>query len=359
MHIAIDASRTTVQQATGTEHYALQLIRAVLNQPRQHHFTLYFRDPPTPDLFPQHDQVDFRVIPLKRAWTHLRLASAVTLQPPDLLWVPAHTLPFMFRGQGAVTVHDLGYKYFPSAHPVKTRFYLDLTTRYSARRASVVIADSQATRADLSRFYGTDASKIHVVYPGVDAPPVGDFEAVKARFHLPERYFLFVGTLQPRKNIERLVDAYLRYRQQTHDPAGLVLAGKAGWLYNPAWMQTGEGIIQTGYISDEEKGALYQNALAFVFPSLYEGFGFPVLEAMALNAPVLCSQTSSLPELVGDAAVLVDPLNVEQITQGMLQLDQDASLRQVLVQGGVQQVAKFTWEQAATDLLNALETVDR
>ena len=141
------------------------------------------------------------MIPFARAWTHLRFAAELWRDRPDLTWVPAHTLPALFPGRAAVTIHDLGYKLFPQAHPPMQRLYLDLTTRYSAARAAVVLADSQATADDLTRFYGTPASKIRVVYPGVDAPPVGDVAAVRAKYGLPERYFLFLGTLQPRKNI--------------------------------------------------------------------------------------------------------------------------------------------------------------
>ena len=179
-----------------------------------------------------------------------------------------------------------------------------------------MLADSQATADDLMRFYGTPAAKIRVVYPGVDAPPIGDVAAVRAKYGLPERYFLFLGTLQPRKNIARIVQAYSRWRAaHPDDPAALVLAGGQGWLYDPAWTAGVDGVILPGYVDDADKGALYAGALALVFPSLYEGFGFPVLEAMHCGTPVICSNTSSLPELAGDAALLVDPLDVDAMAE--------------------------------------------
>lgn len=357
MHIAIDASRTTVAKVTGTEHYALQMIRAIITRNTANTFTLYFREPPVPDLFPQAQQVSQRVIPFPRAWTHVRLAAELLRDRPDLLWVPAHALPFAFPGRAAVTVHDLGYRYFPEAHPANQRRYLDLTTRTSTARASVVLADSRATADDLTRFYGTPPGKIQVVYPGVDVPEISDIDAVRRKYALPDRYFLFIGTLQPRKNIARIAAAY-KHWQVAHpdDPAALVLAGARGWLFDPAWLEGIDRVILTGYVDAADKGALYAGALALIFPSLYEGFGFPVLEAMGCGVPVVCSNTSSLPELAGDAALLVDPLSVEAAADAMARLSKDATLRADLSERGKAQATRFTWDTAASAALAALES---
>jgi glycosyltransferase involved in cell wall biosynthesis len=359
LRIAIDASRTTVTRLTGTEHYALALIRALIAQNMQHHFTLYFRDAPPAGLFPQSAPITRRVIPFRRAWTHLRFAAAIWRDRPDVTFVPAHTLPFVFPGRAVVTAHDLGFKHFPEAHPARSRFYLDLTTRYSTHRAAVVLADSQATADDLGRFYGTPADKIHVVYPGVDAPPINPVDG-GAKYSLPARYFIFIGTLQPRKNIQRIVQAYKGYRQQTAtDPVGLVLAGGQGWLYDPAWTAGVEGVHLPGYIDEADKGALLAGAVALVFPTLYEGFGFPVVEAMHCGTPVVTSITASLPELAGDAALTVDPLDVEAITAALLRLDEDAALRADLAALGEKQAARFTWARAAQQTLTALEAASK
>ena len=358
MRIAIDASRCTVPRVTGTENYAIQLLRALIRLNTVHHLTLYFRDQPRPDLFPDSPLVEQRVIPFQRLWTHVRFAAALWQDKPDVTFVPAHTLPFVFPGHAIATVHDLGFKYFPQAHPIVQRRYLDCTTRYSARRANLILADSQATADDLTTFYGTAVSKIRVVYPGVDKPVIGDVDAVRRKFNLPERYFLFIGTLQPRKNIARLVQAYALWRKQhPNDSTTLVLAGGQGWLYDPAWTANIEGIHLTGYIDEVDKGALYAGALALVFPSLYEGFGFPVLEAMHCGTPVIASSTSSLSELVGNAGLLVDPLNIEAIATAMNQLSTDGYLRQYYSQLGYPQAEKFTWYAAARQLLSALETL--
>jgi glycosyltransferase involved in cell wall biosynthesis len=361
LRIAIDASRTTVARITGTEHYALQLIRALIDHnatlSMPHELLLFFRNAPPDDLFPNHQHVTFRVIPFARLWTHLRFAAALWQDKPDITFVPAHTLPFLFAGRAAVTVHDLGYRYFPQSHPTVQRWYLDWTTRYSANRANIIFADSQATADDLRRFYGVSAEKIHVVYPGVDSIPIGDIEATRSKYNLPQRYFLFIGTLQPRKNIARLVQAYARYQTMTHDDTALVLAGGKGWLYDSAWTAGVENVILTGYIDEADKGTLYTGAQALVFPSLYEGFGFPVLEAMGCGTPVICSNTSSLPELAGDAALLVDPLDVDGLATAMQRLVTDEALRKDLIERGKVQIKKFTWKPAAQAAMKALEHV--
>jgi glycosyltransferase involved in cell wall biosynthesis len=355
--IAIDASRTTVARVTGTEHYALQLIRAMIKLNDTHPITLYFRDAPRPHLFPPSPNVEHRVIPFRRAWTHLRFAAALWKDHPDVTFVPAHTLPFAFPGRAVVTVHDLGFRYFPEAHLTRDRLYLDWTTRYSARRAHTILADSEATKHDLTLFYGTPPEKIQVVYPGVEIAPPHDLQAVRTKYGLPEHYFLFIGTLQPRKNIARLVQAFARYRSQTGDDAVLVLAGGKGWLYDPRWVEGVEGVILPGYIDDADKSTLYQGAIATLFPSLYEGFGFPVIESMLCGTPVIGSNTSSVPELVRDAGLLVNPLSVDEITAAMVRIESEMGLRSRLREAGYAQAAKFTWEAAAQNLLQVLEQV--
>lgn len=348
MYIAIDASRTTVARITGTERYALELIRAIIRQDQNDAITLYFRDSPPVDLFPSAENVTYRIIPFRRAWTHVRFAAAIWQDRPDVTFVPAHTLPVAFPGRAVVTVHDLGYRHFPQAHTPQSRLYLDWTTRYSAARASVVLADSQATADDLTRFYGTPAGKIRVVYPGVDAPSVRPVD------DLPPRYFLFLGTLQPRKNIACIVAAYAHYREWVTDPAALVLAGGRGWRYDPAWVEGVDGVVLPGYVDEDQKGALYAGALGLVFATLYEGFGFPVIEAMHCGTPVITSTTSSLPELAGDAALLVDPTDVDDIAGAMVKLDREPAVREQLRLAGYKQARQFTWDRTAKKALEAM-----
>lgn len=368
LRIAIDASRATKRQPTGTEYYALRLIQALIkaNELRTEPFqlSLYFRDRPPANLFAKSPHVSEIVIPFPRLWTQLRWAAALWHARPDITFSPAHTLPFLFPGRAVVTVHDLGYKHFPDAHGAAQRAYLDLTTRYSAARAALVLADSQATAHDLGRFYGTSAAKIRVVYPGVDGDSFSsaksDTEAVRAKYQLPARYFAFIGTLQPRKNIERLIQAFRRWRETHADPeAALVLAGAKGWLFDESCLDGAEMVHVTGYIDEADKGGLLAGAIALVFPSLYEGFGFPVLEAMHCGTPVITSKTSSLPELVGDAGLLVDPERVADIAAAMSRVCEDEALGQALIERGCLQVKRFTWNKAAENVMNAFDELAR
>jgi len=359
LRIAIDASRTTADRPTGTEHYARRLIHAFveanLSRGEPQDLALYFREAPAPDLFPANAMTRQIVLPWRRAWTHLRFARELWATRPDVCFVPAHTLPLLFPGRALVTVHDLGYKHFPAAHPQMQRRYLDITTAHSQRRATLVLADSRATAADLSRYYGAPQEKIRVLYPGVDADSLRfeakDIARVRDRYQLPERFFLFIGTLQPRKNIQGIVKAFARWQQQVGDRrTGLVLAGGKGWLFDETWLARAENVRTPGYIDEGDKGALLSQALALLFPSFYEGFGFPVLEAMICGTPVIASNTSSLPELVGEAGLLVDPRDTAAISAAMQRYNSDSDLRESMIRKGKRQAAAFTWGRAATRL---------
>jgi glycosyltransferase involved in cell wall biosynthesis len=369
--IGIDASRATVARRTGTELYSLHLIQALLDLDTAHRWRLYFNQPPAPELFAAQllagRPFEQRVIPFPRLWTHLRLGLEVALRPPDVLFVPSHVLPRLTRPPAVVTVHDLGYLRFPEAHPPRQRRYLDWSTRHNARTARVVIADSQATKRDLVAHYRTPARKIVVAYPGPEPglAPVRDpqaLAAVKRRYGIRGAYFLHVGTLQPRKNLARLIQAFANVR--THAPASdvqLVLAGKKGWLYDDLFEQVRrlglqERVLFPGYV--EHKAALLSGALAYVLPSLYEGFGFPALEAQVCETPLVCANSTSLPEVAGDAALLVDPLDVDDLAAAMLRLLDDAELRAALVARGRRNCQRFTWRSCAQAVLQAIETIE-
>ena len=362
--IAIDASRSARARPTGTEVYALRLIQSLIsaNERRRepYRLSLYFRDDPPAGLFRKSRHVRQIVLKSPRLWTHLRWAAALWKARPALSFAPAHTLPFCFPGKAVVTVHDLGYKHFPDAHPALQRFYLDITTRFSQARAARILADSQATADDLARFYGTPAHKIRVVYPGVDALDSNSgadaIDSARAKYGLPRRYFLFLGTLQPRKNIERLIQAFGRWRREHDgDGAALVLAGAKGWLFDEAWLKDAPQVHVTGYIDEADKGGLLAGAIALVFPSLYEGFGFPAVEAMRCGCPVIASKTSSLGELVGEAGLLVDPFDVSDIAAAMGRCGDDPALRAQLIERGFQRARRFTWTAAAAQALEAFD----
>jgi glycosyltransferase involved in cell wall biosynthesis len=363
MLIGIDASRAVVARPTGTEVYSRRLIQALLElesqqTPVRHVFRLYLRDAPPADAFPG---ADLRVIPFPRLWTHIRLSWEMTRRPPDALFVPAHVLPPIHPGASLVTIHDLGYLYFPQAHPRLQRLYLDLSTRWNARAAACIVADSKATKADLVARYRTPPEKIVVAYPGYDdtLAPVRDpavIEAAKARYGIAGDYLLYLGTLQPRKNLARVIEAFASLQSG----ASLVLAGRRGWLYDDLFDRVRRLGLERrvrfpGYVADEDKAALLSGASAFVFPSLYEGFGLPVLEAQACGCPVITSTTSSLPEVAGDAALLVDPQDTVAIAAAIRRIAADSGLRTTLVERGLANVRRFSWEACARATLDAIE----
>lgn len=355
--VGIDASRAISPRPTGTETYSLRLIQALLSLNPPWRVRLYFRQAPPEGLFLQ---ADLRIIPFPRLWTHIRLSWEMTRRSPDLLFVPAHVLPLVHPRRSLVTVHDLGYRYFPQAHTRFQRVYLDLSTRWNARSAAHILADSQATRADLARMYGTPPAKVTVAYPGYDESlaPVRDpaiLAAVRDRYSIPGTYFLYLGTLQPRKNLARLVLAFSRLPTR----ATLVLAGQRGWLADDLFalirrMGLEGRVLCPGYIRPEDRAPLFSGALAFVFPSLYEGFGLPVLEAQACGCPVICSNTSSLPEVAGDGALQVPPEDIAALADAMARLEDDPDLRRDLTERGFANLRRFSWEQCARTVLQVM-----
>ncbi len=360
--VGIDASRAVSPFPTGTETYSRSLIQALLASSAGHRFRLYFRTP-APDGFAG---AELCPLPFPRLWTHVRLSWEMMRRPPDLLFVPAHALPLVHPRRSLVTVHDLGYVYFPTAHPLSQRLYLDLSTRWNARAAAHLLADSEATRVDLARFYGTPPDKVTVAYPGYDQTlhPVRDPAAIAAareRYAIPPSYFLYLGTLQPRKNLARLIDAFAHLCADGPDDLCLVLAGRRGWLYDDLFAQVRRlglqgRVLFPGYVAEQDKAALLSGALAFVFPSLYEGFGLPLLEAQACGCPVVCANTSSLPEVAGAGALQVDPQDTCALAAAMARLAREPQLRAALVEAGFANLPRFSWERCARTVL---EVIDR
>ena len=328
-------------------------------------FTLYFNRPPSAGLFPTQCHFQTKVMPFPRLWTHLRLSLEMATRPPDVLFVPAHVLPLIHPRRSVVTIHDLGYLYYPSAHRRLDRYYLRLSTAYNARSAAHIIADSEATKRDIIQYLNISPAKISVVYPapGPEFQPVtdeGQLDAVKGRYGIEGDYILHLGTLQPRKNIARLITAYAKLREEGKIQVRLVLAGKKGWLTQEALgplEKLKDGIVLTGFLSQDDLPALLSGATAFVMPSLFEGFGLPVLEAMSCGTPVMAANSSSLPEVTGEAAVLVDPLSIDSIAEGIRSVVEDKDLQAQLREKGLAQARRFTWQEAARKTLDILRTV--
>lgn len=376
MIIGVDASRALRLPRTGTERYALEIITALLHLPSapRHTWRLYVdRDPTQPPAWarpPLPDYATWRILPARRLWTHYKLAAEVIRDRPDVLFVPSHVLPLRLPAQlppMVVTVHDLGYLYEPQAHPWAQRLYLRVGTRWSVAAATRVIAVSHATAADVVTHAGGDPARVRVVHEAgarLARPTTGQTEALRARLGLPAAYALYVGTLQPRKNLARLVEAYGRLAATGQADFDLVLAGRAGpraaALLDAVRRSPAVARIHLpGYVDDAELPALLAGACCFCYPSLHEGFGLPVLEAQQLGVPVMTANNSSLPEIAGDAAILVDALDVEAMANAMLQLSRDEALRDRLIAAGYANVQRFSWDKAAAETLAVLEEAAR
>lgn len=362
--IGIDASRAVTEAPTGTEYYSRALIDALLRQSSPFRFRLYTRTNPAPGIFPRTNNYEIRAMPFPRLWTHLRLAYEMLVRAPDALFVPAHVMPPIHPRRSLVTVHDLGYRFFPQAHPLLQRLYLDYSTRWNVRTAEVVIADSYATRDDIVREYHAPADKIQVVYPSYNTDifrPVSDparIEGFKARYGLERPYLVSVGTLHPRKNYERLIEAFAGLPSEYL----LVIAGKRGWMFGPIEARVRElGMTERvkflDYVPLQDMPALYAGAELAVLPSLYEGFGFPALEAQACETPLVCSNSSSLPEVAGEGAFYFDPLNAIEMRQALRLVLEDRGLGMHLVGRGRENVRRFAWDAAAKRILEILNAV--
>jgi len=299
---------------------------------------------------------------LARIWNRLHLplpVEAFTGQV-DLFHATDFVLPPTLRQTRTILqVHDLSFVRVPEAAPPRLKAYLDRVVPASINRADYVLADSQATKNDLIELYDVPSQKVAVLYGGVDPnfSPASDKDilAVRHKYHLNNFRFIFsVGTVQPRKNYGRLIEALAQLRGR-HLDVHLVIAGGRGWLEDPIYrtieaVHMQEYVHFIGFADDADLPALYSAAVCFAFPSLYEGFGFPVLEAMACGTPVLTSTLSSLPEVAGDAALMVDPYSTEAIASALERLIVDSDLREQLVRRGFEQAQRFTWSASAETL---------
>jgi glycosyltransferase involved in cell wall biosynthesis len=357
--IGIDGSRLSIGERTGTETYSFHLLQALATLQANEPVRVYLNAPDPPGELSS--DFEYVAMPFPRFWTHGRLSWEMVRRPPGVLFVPSHVVP-LWHPRSVVTIHDLGYLHEPEAHTPSQRRMLDWTTRWSCRAATKIIAISNATRFDLVKHYGVDEQKIRVIYHGISSSMTRAsdhaIEEVKAKYGLPNRYILFVGTVQPRKNIARIAAA-MKIVSDSGLPQILVVAGKAGWLseeVEQAIAATGRPdlLMRIGYVADRDLAALYSGADVFCFPSMYEGFGLPVLEAMACGTPVVTSTRSSLPEIAGDAAVLVDPTSVESIGAALVRVLSNPDERVRLVDAGRRRAHQFSWEVCAKETLELL-----
>jgi glycosyltransferase involved in cell wall biosynthesis len=367
-------SLTQSYRGAGINGYIYQLLRHLpaaegASDPRKPDFafTAFLHDPgfsASPGLAVSRSRWDTRSPWRRILWEQTRLVAVS--QEMDLIHGLAFAAPLASSCPTVVTVHDLSFLRYPGAFRPFNRRYLSLVTKASTRRAARVIAVSASTRQDVITLCGVPQEKVVVVPNGVTpefspADPV-EISAFRQRLGLPNRYILFLGTLEPRKNLVRLLEAYalLRAQEQGDRASGvgaptvppLVIAGDKGWFYHEIFARVAalgltDQVSFPGFVPAEELPWWYRGAELFVYPSLFEGFGLPVLEAMACGTPTITSLASSLPEVAGDGAILVDPEDVTQLARAMHQVLTTPGLAGRLRSSGLRQASRFPWEKTA------------
>ncbi len=286
---------------------------------------------------------------------------------PDIFIATDHLLPFFSRARSIFVVHDLTFRLFPKVHMPLNRWFLRIMLPLFLKQADTIIAVSEATRKDLIKYYPTATGKTHVIKEGVSThfQHVKDsltIESVKKKYKLPDKFFLFLGTIEPRKNIPMLLNAFKHV--QAHIPGmPLVIVGKKGWRKKSIFKLIhdkkglGKNVVFINTVSENDLPAVYSLATTFVYPSRYEGFGLPVLEAMACGTPVICSNTSSLPEVTGDSAFLVPPDDMQAWKQAMIKVAKNQNLQKDMRKKGFKRSACFTWHKTAQQVLNIIHSI--
>lgn len=370
MRIAIDYTSAARQRA-GIGRYTRSLIRALSAQDSANSYALYVpRDALYLDAlraFPP----NFRVAraPLNERymvalWQRARapLPIEILTGATQVFYSPDFVLPPTRAKRKILTIHDLSFKRHPETAVPNLKWYLEQAVPRAIQRADLILADSDATRRDVQEFFNVSADRAQTLYAGCDDffQRVGDarvLQTLRAKYALRKPFILNVGTLEPRKNLTRLIEAFAQLRQRRD--LELVIAGGRGWMYDeiyeaPQKFGVSAQVRFIGFTPDEDLPALYSLAELFVYPSLYEGFGLPALEALACGAAVVASNNSSLPEVTGDAALLIDPRDTAALTWAMQRLLDDSTWRATLRQKALAQAKKFSWEKSATELRQVL-----
>ncbi|MDX2285899.1 MAG: glycosyltransferase family 1 protein [Bacteroidia bacterium] len=369
MHIAVNARLLLPHRIEGISRFAEEVLRRMAAQHPEAQFTCFF-DRPYDPRFVFSGQIRPVVVPpqarhplLWYAWFHLQLPRLLDALRPDLFFSPEGYLSGWRGGPQVPVFHDLAFEHYPEhLKPSHAWYFRHFSPRY-ARQAARILTVSEFTRQDLAARYGVDPGRIGVVGNGASAGfrplAAAAQEAVRARWTQGAPYFLFVGTVHPRKNIETLLAAFDRFKTEQESPVQLLLAGRQGWNYSGALrayesMQHRGAVRFTGYLSEADLREVYGGALALCYLPWLEGFGIPVLEAFDAEIPVLCSDRSAIPEVAGDAALLASPGDAGAIAAAMQRLWTDAALRASLVARGRERRLEFSWDRTASKVWDGL-----
>lgn len=362
--IGIDASRAFLKRRTGIEEYSYQVIRHLRDiLPSDAQVVLYVRKkwrvgvPEIDFALPENWVV--RGLWAPRFWTQLALSIEILWRAPDVLFVPAHTVPLIHPRRTVVTIHGLEYEFCPEGYSLWERIYMHYSIKFSCQAASTVICVSENTKRDVMKLYQVTEKKIAVISEGYEQTGSMKQESgIKNENKKP--YLLFIGRLETRKNIVRIIEAFEILKEKYRIPHELILAGKPGYGYERICAKIQDSrfknhIKEVGYVTEEEKWDLLKNADVFLFPTLYEGFGIPVLEAQSVGVPVVTSATSSLPEVAGAGGVLVDPTSVESIAEGVEALLSDPKLHSGIIEKATHNVSRYSWLSCAQKIADTLQ----
>ncbi len=361
LRIAIDAS--TISTQGGPRTYVLGLLDALFRIDSVNDYVIFYNDPVHLGRFPQAREI---VLPgrnpLARLWReHVLLPLACRREKVNLLHCPKSAIPYFSPCPVVVTLHDL----IPIKHPETEKFaaqvYWRLQIPIAAKRSNFIITDSEYARQEIIDDFKIEPERIKATMLGFNPAMLEQRNAEEGRtilnsYGLPDGYILYVGTIQPRKNIDSLIEAYALLRKDNKETPKLVIVGRKGWLYDRLFnriMELGlaEEVLFTGFVPDEELPFIYDSALVFAYLSLFEGFGLPPLEAMACGVPVVVSNTTSLPQVVGDAGFSVMPTDVVAITTALKKVLYNSQLADAMREKGLERARSFSWEKCAQETL--------
>jgi glycosyltransferase involved in cell wall biosynthesis len=352
--IFIDASRySNTSQKTGVENYSFFLINELIKLAPEDITLISPRkiDLPVPQI----------VIPFKRLWTQIRLSWKLFLNKKiDNLFVPSHLMPIVHPKNTTITIHDVAFKRFPESYGRLSRCYLDWGTKYAVKHAKKIIVPSDTTKKDLVDYYKADHKKITVIPLGYKEIPRTDDKFCASRLKhyglKPQHYFLFIGRIETKKNVQTLVKAFEKITNE-YPHIKLVLAGKTGVGGTEILKSTkSKNIIVTGYITEADKQALLKNCLCFVFPSIFEGFGLPLLEAMGEGVPIIASKIPTSYEMAKQNALFFKPLESDTLGHYMKMVIKDDNLKKTMVAHHAETLKKYSWKHCAKETYGLLRS---
>lgn len=373
MKIWIDGYEANVPQRLGSSQVAFELLKNLESLDQENDFTILLPQKPMDDLPKKRDGWEYKVLKPGKLWTRIALPLALyaAKKKPDLIFSPTHYIPRFSPVKRVVTIFDLAYLHYPEMYQKDDYWKLVNWTKFSILNADSIITISNFCKQDIIKEYKINKEKITVAYPGYDHEVFYQIQdKIKTqqtidKYQIQGKYIIYIGTIQPKKNLIRLIEAFEDMKDLKLVIVGKTTGfGKQGWkfeeiLKRPKELGIEERVIFTGFVPTENLPYLLNGAEAFILPSLYEGFGIPVVEAMATGTPVIVSSVASLPEVAGKAGLFINPLSVDQITQAMRTITTDKKLHLKKSKECLIQAKKFSWKNMAKTVLKVFEETNK